>query len=218
MKLYSYCLRYDDGAAPNPFWGICTLVICKPKIRKAAKIGDWIIGLGSANSPIGDVSDCVIYAMKVTNKMTMEAYDKFCQTSYPKKIPNWRSKDHRRCVGDCIYDFSHGAPPRMRAGVHDERNRERDLSGGYALISDHFFYFGIKPLKLCDSLMPIIHDTQGHKSTVNDPYAREFVAWIENQDYEPNRLYGEQQLKLDFGSDSEARNQCAKRDLEDDQC
>ena len=218
MKLYSYCLRYDDGAAPNPFWGICTLVICKPKIRKAAKIGDWIIGLGSANSPIGDVSDCVIYAMKVTNKMTMEAYDKFCQTSYPKKIPNWRSKDHRRCVGDCIYDFSHGAPPRMRAGVHHERNRERYLSGGYALISDHFFYFGIKPLKLCDSLMPIIHDTQGHKSTVNDPYAREFVAWIENQDYEQNRLYGEPQLKLDFGSDSEARNQCAKRDLEDDQC
>jgi hypothetical protein len=23
MKLYSYTIPYDDGAAPNPFWGIC---------------------------------------------------------------------------------------------------------------------------------------------------------------------------------------------------
>ena len=41
-KLYSYCLPYDDGAAPNPFWGTCTLVICKPAIRRTARVGDWI--------------------------------------------------------------------------------------------------------------------------------------------------------------------------------
>jgi hypothetical protein len=39
-KLYSYCIPVDDGAAPNPFWDICTLVICKPVIRRTAQIGD----------------------------------------------------------------------------------------------------------------------------------------------------------------------------------
>src|SRR5688572_11795221 len=96
MKLYSYCLRYDTGSAPNPYWGICTLVICKPAIRRTAEVGDWIVGLGSANSPIGDISNDVVYAMKVTNKLTIKEYDQFCKTSLPKKIPNWRSRDYRR--------------------------------------------------------------------------------------------------------------------------
>lgn len=40
MNIYSYVLRTDDGAAPNPFWGTCTLTICKPVIRRTAHIGD----------------------------------------------------------------------------------------------------------------------------------------------------------------------------------
>ena len=46
MKLYTYCLRYDDGAAPNPYWGVCTLVICKPAIRRSAEPGDWVVVFG----------------------------------------------------------------------------------------------------------------------------------------------------------------------------
>jgi hypothetical protein len=47
MKLYSYCLRYDNGAAPIPFWGICTLVIYEPAIQRTAKVADWIEGYWS---------------------------------------------------------------------------------------------------------------------------------------------------------------------------
>jgi hypothetical protein len=45
--LFTYCIPYDDGAAPNPFWGLCTLAICKPSIRRVAKEGDWVVGTGS---------------------------------------------------------------------------------------------------------------------------------------------------------------------------
>jgi hypothetical protein len=38
----------DYGFAPNPFFGVCTLATCKPKIRKAAAIGDWVVGTGSS--------------------------------------------------------------------------------------------------------------------------------------------------------------------------
>ena len=41
--LYLYVVDRDFGFAPNPFHGVCTLATCKPKIRKFAKVGDWII-------------------------------------------------------------------------------------------------------------------------------------------------------------------------------
>lgn len=71
-RLYSYVLRVDDGAAPNPYWGTCTLTICKPDIRRCAQVGDWIVGTGSKNVRLKDgnkydFSDDVVYAMKVTD-------------------------------------------------------------------------------------------------------------------------------------------------------
>src|SRR5713226_6667476 len=104
MSLYSYRLRFDYGAAPNPYWRICTLAICKPAIRRTAKVGDWVVGLGSKNSPIGDISTRMVYAMKVTRVLSFEEYDIFCRRSLPEKIPEWTNSDFRRKVGDCIYD------------------------------------------------------------------------------------------------------------------
>lgn len=108
--LFSYCIPYDDGAAPNPFWGLCTLAICKPRIRQSAKIGDWVVGTGSAASPVGDVTGKVVYAMLVTQKMTMEDYDRFTQSKLPRKIPVVDSANLRKRFGDSIYDFSTRPP------------------------------------------------------------------------------------------------------------
>ncbi len=49
MTLYTYFIPFDNGAAPNPFGGICTLAICKPVIRRNAKAGDWVVGTGSVD-------------------------------------------------------------------------------------------------------------------------------------------------------------------------
>ncbi|MBD1805245.1 hypothetical protein H6F98_07250 [Microcoleus sp. FACHB-SPT15] len=216
MKLFSYCLRYDDGAAPNPFWELCTLAICKPAIRRAANIGDWVVGLGSAHSPIGNISSCIVYTMQVTDKMTQQEYDEFCRVHSPYKIPKWNSQKFEHRVGDCIYDYSQGTPPTLRASVHNESNREQDLGGVYVLMSRHFYYFGDKPIPLPTSLTPIIHAQQGHKSTANQPYVNEFVAWIENLGYVPNKVYGEPQLKKEFILAPDIGSHCARRDREDD--
>ena len=42
MNIYAYIVPVDDGAAPNPYGGVCTLAICKPNLRKIAKQGDWL--------------------------------------------------------------------------------------------------------------------------------------------------------------------------------
>ena len=216
MQLYTYCLRFDDGAAPNPFWGICTLAICKPAIRRTAKIGDWVVGLGSANSPLGDISDCVVYVMRVSDKRSLRVYDILCRARYEGKIPDWHSSDFNRRVGDCIYDYGSGSPPRLRLAVHDERNRQRDLSGENVLVSDHFYYFGDRPIKLPQHLFGLIHSQQGHRVKADQPYSDAFVQWILLSGFELNKLYGEPQLKAEFAPDAETRNKCAERDLEDE--
>lgn len=216
MKLYSYCLRYDDGAAPNPYWGVCTLVICKPAIRRTAEIGDWVVGLGSTNSPIGDISDCVVYAMKVTQKMTLEEYDFYCNSRLKNKIPEWDSGDYKKKMGDCIYDYSKGHSPELRNSVHIKKNRKRDLSGENALLSNHFYYFGDKPIKLREELHPIIHATQGHKSNSNEPYVEEFVTWIEGLRNKINSVVGKPQLMDEYSRDTDVQAKCSVRSLEEE--
>ena len=215
MPLYSYCLRYDGGAAPNPYWGVCTLVICKGAIRRTAERGDWVVGLGSKASPIGDISGQVVYAMRVTDRMTMREYNRYCRGNLPGKIPKWRSGEFKKRVGDCVYDFSKPGRPRIRQSVHDERNRIVDLRGKNALLSEHFYYFGNRPRPLPKHLRPIVQQTQGNKSVANAPYVNAFVEWIEALRLQPNRLYGEPQLKYAIMARS-ARSVCSRRDLEED--
>src|SRR4051812_25733891 len=121
MRLYSYCVSADDGAAPNPFWGYCTLVICKPQIRRVAEVGDWVVGTGSRRTLVGRLSGRVVYAMKVTEKIPMAASDSFVRRRCPRKHPVVRHRAWQRRIGDAIYDFRH-SPPRVRPGVHDARN------------------------------------------------------------------------------------------------
>lgn len=64
MRLYSYIVAHDTGFAPNPFWGWCTLATCKPRIRKSAGVGDWIIGLTPKRA-----GNRLLYAMKVEEKI-----------------------------------------------------------------------------------------------------------------------------------------------------
>src|SRR5688572_4237873 len=139
--LFSYCISVDDGAAPNPFWGVCTLVICKPTRRRKAEIGDWVVGTSSKNSPIGDISEQIVYAMRVSQKMTMREYDKYTERYLPNKIPNWLDGDEQRQVGDAIYAVSRSPPP-IRPSVHGEKKRIRDLGGQFPLLSNYYFSFG----------------------------------------------------------------------------
>ncbi|MEH2037108.1 hypothetical protein [Nostoc sp.] len=216
MRLFSYCLRYDDGAAPNPFWELCTLAICKPVIRRAANIGDWVVGLGSTQSPIGNITDCIVYAMQVTDKMTLQKYDEFCRVYSPHKIPKWNSKIFEYRVGDCIYDYSQGEQPVLRPSVHDISNQETDLGGINVLMSRHFYYFGDKAVRLPACLTPLIHKNQGHKSTANQPYVKPFVIWIDNLGYTPNQVHGEPQLKNEFIFNPDISGFCAQHNLQDD--
>ncbi len=176
-RLFTYTIRIDDGAAPNPFHGMCSLAICKPRIRSTAKEGDWVAGLGSKFAQSGDLSQRLVYAMRVDEVLSLEAYDRQAPARWPHRIPNTGSADLSERLGDCIHDFSQGRPV-QRSSVHGPQNMEIDLSGKNALVSCHFYYFGSRAIRVPDDLLPICHQNQGHKSDSNAPYFDQFVSWL----------------------------------------
>jgi hypothetical protein len=207
--LYSYCIPVDDGAAPNPYWDVCTLTICKPVIRRMADKGDWIIATGSKNSKFGDISKKVVYMMKVSNKLTLKEYNDYCLAKLPGKIPDIKNIDKRRQLGDCIYLPNENNVMQQRDGVHFKSNIPIDLGGKNALLSDHFYYFGDKPIDLKKELYPIIKDGQGHRSKSNIPYEEKFLEWIEELNLTPNHLHGKPQIEIDFSSRIKEIEECA---------
>jgi len=218
-SLYSYCIPYDDGAAPNPYWDVCTLVICKPYIRKTAQVGDWIVGTGSKYARLGnkrtrDMSGRVVYAMKVTEKMTMAKYDAYTMLELKEKVPA-KSRDYRRRVGDSIYDFSaNPKKPIQRRGVHTTVHAATDLKGQYALLSTHFYYFGENAIPLKGKLRDIAQNRQGHRRKLNEPYVDDFISWIEGCGHQPGTIVGKPLCNL-FASKS-ACGWCAVGRAEDD--
>ena len=150
------------------------------------------MGLGSsADRVMGNLSGQVIYAMRVSRSSSMRDYDEFCRAELRGKIPDWRSRNFKNRVGDCIYDFANREEPRLRRSVHNKRHRETDLGGKNVLLSDHFLYFGNRPRRLPAHLFPIIHQAQGHKSWANAPYLDAFEHWIGTLNLQPNKTYGE---------------------------
>lgn len=188
-RLFSYTMAHDDGAGPNPFRGICTLAICKPKIRQKAVVGDWVVGLGSVNAPSGDLSQRMVYAMRVDQLLSMRDYDRLAPVYWPSRIPDLASPVVVDRLGDCIYDFSNGAPT-QRPSVHGPKHVSTDLSGQNVLLSRHYFYLGSNALPLPEGLKPIVHQTQSHKVNANDRFVEPFISWVQSLRLDPGHIYG----------------------------
>src|SRR5690349_13718477 len=97
MRLHSYVVARDFGFAPNPFFGVCTLATCKPRIRSTAEIGDWVVGTGSKTQ---NRHKKLVYAMLVTEAMTFDSY--WRDPRFQLKKPNLRASK-KFAFGDNIY-------------------------------------------------------------------------------------------------------------------
>src|SRR5947209_14513965 len=71
MPLHSYVVEHDKGFAPNPFHGVCTLACCKPKIRKYAVRGEYVIGTGTKKRGL---QGRLTYVMQIKDINTFDKY------------------------------------------------------------------------------------------------------------------------------------------------
>jgi len=175
MKLYSYVVKHDDGFAPNPFWGYCTLACCKPKIRKSAQVGDWVVGTGAVKNT---GRDKLIFAMKVTEKLTFAQYSK--DNRFKNKIP---SSGRNELLGDNIYyqDKDEKWIQRKALFHQTDKERGRDLSGKYVLVSDHYCYFGKKAIATPEEFKAVIKKGPNHKCNFDSNFVDSFIRWLSDK-------------------------------------
>jgi Zn-dependent metalloprotease len=227
MRIFSYIVAHDYGLAPNPFWGTMSLTVCKPVIRRTAEVGDWIIGTGSKNV-VGkdgkhkDYSGKLVFAMKVDKIMSLKDYDEECckpnsELRYKRPHFHLLKNDWRHKVGDCIYNYSEmlNGVPALRKMIHMEEDKETDLSGINALLSNHFYYFGNNVVKIQDEqLVDLVKKEQGHKILDDNNRSEaivisKFIDWITSA-YEVKKEYGKPQLYWDLDEMIEKKKKCSK--------
>ena len=187
MIIYSYLLDHDLGLAPNPFGNYCTLAVCKPIIRKSNNLGlgDWVIGTGSGaleKSTGRKLTNKLIYAMKVTDKISLENYWNDSRFQYKKPImngtlvtmfgDNFYHKDEK---GNWIQDDSTHS---NLDGTENVEHVKTDTEGKNVLVSEHFYYFGDKAPSIPNELIEVCHTTQGQKIIKPDQLAIDFIKWL----------------------------------------
>lgn len=188
MVVYSYLIEHDLGLAPNPFGGYCTLAVCKPKIRGSSKLklGDWVLGTGSQalekSSGRRRLRSKLIYAMKVTERISFEDYWTDKRFQYKKPVMNGTLVTmfgdnfyHKDKNGNWIQEDS--AHCKMDGSCNTE-HLETDISGANVLISDHFYYFGDKAPTIPIELIGICHSGIGEKKFDNEQIGDEFINWV----------------------------------------
>jgi hypothetical protein len=170
VRLFSYVVRYDVGFAPNPFYGVCSLATCKPQIRKAARVNDWVIGTGS--KPDG-LAGRLVYAMHVAEILTFDDY--WSDPRFAAKRPSMRGGlagtvgdniYHRAGDGSWVQERSRHTEP---DGTPEPKHLEIDTSTNAVLVATRFSYFGafgpeIPAYLRHDSDQDLVHKWSGHRS------------------------------------------------------
>lgn len=117
-----YPMRYDTNFAPHvdEDGEFLTLATCKPRIRRTAKKGDWVMGV-SAKTMMMFKPGRIVYLMEVTDPpLRLESY--------------WRNPKFRGRL-----DNTDQPKIPYRKSIDDRR---QDLEGKYVLVSEHFYFFG----------------------------------------------------------------------------
>ena len=172
MKLYTYILKNDGGFAPNPFHGCCTLATCKPRIRRAARPGDWVAGIGAKGKRMGGL---LLYAMRVDEVLPVEQYG--VDPRFEIKRPATGLGPQRR-NGDNAYYRDDAGAWRRRDNVHSAEDMAKDLGGRNVLVSRHFYYFGEKAVPVPEQLLRTIRPARYDRCKFSDEVVQAFVAWV----------------------------------------
>ena len=184
MRLFSYVVAEDHGFAPNPFHGFCTLATCKPKIRKPAGIGDWVVGIRQKKH-----GDFIVYVMRVEESMTYSEY--WSDPRFSCKKPNLRGS-RKQAFGDNIY-YRDGENWRQQNSHHsnedgtpNQENINRDTGTDKILIAGEYAYWGRDgpeiPKGFLDYNGENIRGARGHRSRFSEEFIKEFVKWFRSLD------------------------------------
>jgi hypothetical protein len=183
MRLFSYVVEHDWGFAPNPFHGFCTLAGCKADIRSAARVGDYVVGTGSAAHRR---QGFLVFFMRVDEKITFDDY--WTGERFSSKKPRFRAA-RSAAYGDNIYHRVHGVwtqadsfHSRPGGQVHQD-NLRQDTRRDKVLIGHRFAYWGGAGPEVPAEYRQIERNVlagHGHRSDSLNHFAADFIGWLES--------------------------------------
>ena len=185
MVTRTYRLDHDLGFAPNPFFGWCTLACCMGPIRKAAALGDVIIGVaGSGKRGLGRIHPQLIYWMRVDEALTFDQY--WADPRFHKKRPQIpgpqmsmvgdRTYRHEGEGAEWSFDRSmHFAPDAAQTGGG---HVVRDTKVDRVLVSQRYTYWGGSGPAVPNHLLPVFPGGRGQKCTDGGALLAELHAFI----------------------------------------
>ncbi|MEI6456261.1 MAG: hypothetical protein WCO93_08225, partial [bacterium] len=143
---------------------------------------DWVVGirgktlykkLGLEKTSDDSTAYRIVFAMKVASKVTFaEYYEKF-----PEKRPDFSMPESIYKRGDNIYRPLRNGEYKQLKSQHTEKNKAKDLSGKFVLISDQFYYFGSEPVEIPKNLSSLVCG-RGHKSNFDKSIQDLFLECI----------------------------------------
>lgn len=184
MNIYSYKITRDYGFAPNPFFGVCTLATCKPKIRQHAQVGDWVLAFGGKSTIVPGKLVCL---MRIDETMSFDEY--WNDERFQCKKPMF-NRAIKYCYGDNIYHHEDGATWVQENSHHskengiNEINLIHDTRTDRLLISKLYWYFGADAIDLPSKYDELSSHTRDyHLLRVENLSFRweEFQEWIKEQ-------------------------------------
>jgi hypothetical protein len=189
VRLFSYVVARDYGFAPNPFGAFCTLATCKPRIRAAASVGDWIVGLSSASDK-PDVR--LVFVMRVEMAFSYDQYWNDPRFQYKKPS---RFGSLKQAFGDNIYHRARNGKWLQADSHHscddgspNRGNIDNDTKADRVLIATRFAYWGSEAPKVPSRFLDFrgtgttIAIVRGHKSDFPTEFIKAFVTWFEGLD------------------------------------
>ena len=164
MRLFSYVVQHDLGHAPNPFHGYCTLAHCKFGRRKKnivdlADENDWIVGTGGADMKVSAGHGRLIYAMKVSEILSLKEY----------------FDDHRFALKK-IVSVANPRPDNLPQHRNDTARR--------VLIAKEFYYFGRSAIKIPKRFISYPLEKRGPRFRYHNfdaEFIADFESWIRSK-------------------------------------
>lgn len=186
-NIFSYTIDHDRGLAPNPFHGICSLAVCKPEIRNAARRDDYVVGTSSYNKRKKGIGGRAIFVMRVTDRICFDEY--YREAQYARKRANMAGSRKYRC-GDAIYHHDPVTGGWVQDdSLHRQKNGQVSLANlrvdtgrtDRLLLSTDFVYWGANAPFLPPHLNMFGAYGVRTKRYFSEKEVNDFIAWAKPQ-------------------------------------
>lgn len=172
MRVFRYVIQYDGGNAPNYAPPFVTLAVCKPRVRKAARVGDMVLGFQGRK--LGGHPHGVRWAGIVGEKLRFDQY--WMDSRFESKKPSYSDQS------DNIYAIGPEGIFQVPNKVHGDENINTDLRGIYVLVFSRWWIYGpsapVMPSEM--NLRIQLPNRRGHReSNLCTDEAQKLISWLD---------------------------------------